>query len=129
MGTSHLRTRPETTGIRRVGTDGMRKQSSIILRQTTGGPPCPLSAGSGSHTNSNRPGSAPPGAQALVDQPRQFLQEIARVLDDQKAHPILNKCCKLYKGTPKRKPPVVQVAGAGIRVRRITRSSSQQCGS
>ena len=30
-------------------------------------------------------------AQTLVDQPLQFLQEIKRVLDDQKEHPILER--------------------------------------
>ena len=36
-------------------------------------------------------------AQALVDQPLQFLQEIKRVLDDQKEHPILERMLRTNK--------------------------------
>ena len=37
-------------------------------------------------------------AQALVDQPLQFLQEIKRVLDDQKTHPILERMLRTIQG-------------------------------
>ena len=41
-------------------------------------------------------------AQALVDQPRQFLQEIKQVLDDQKTHPILEQMLQTIQGDAKK---------------------------
>ena len=37
-------------------------------------------------------------AQNLVDQPLQFLQEIKRVLDDQKLHPVLEQMLRTIQG-------------------------------
>ena len=37
-------------------------------------------------------------AQDLVDQPLQFLQEIKRVLDDQKSHPVLERMLRTIQG-------------------------------
>ena len=37
-------------------------------------------------------------AQDLVDQPLQFLQEIKRVLDDKKSHPILERMLRTIQG-------------------------------
>ena len=45
-------------------------------------------------------------AQALVDQPRQFLQEIKQV----QRIPVWSKCYKPYEGTLRRKPQAVPVA-------------------
>ena len=39
-----------------------------------------------------------PEAQALVDQPREFLQEITRVLENQKTHPILEQMLQTIQG-------------------------------
>ena len=44
-------------------------------------------------------------AQALVDQPRQFLQEITRVPDDQKTHPILEKMLQIIQGDANKEAP------------------------
>ena len=37
-------------------------------------------------------------AQDLVDQPHQFLQEIKKVLDDKKSHPILERILRMIQG-------------------------------
>ena len=37
-------------------------------------------------------------AQALVDQPLQFLQEMKQVLDDQKTHPLLEQMLRTIQG-------------------------------
>ena len=44
-------------------------------------------------------------AQALVDQPLQFLQEIKRVLDDQKEHPILERMLRTIQGDAMKQDP------------------------
>ena len=44
-------------------------------------------------------------AQALVDQPMQFLQEIKRVLDDQKTHPILERMLRTIQGDVTKQDP------------------------
>ena len=48
------------------------------------------------------PGLAPPGGASPVDQPRKFLQEITRVLDDQKTHPILEQMLQTLQGDSKK---------------------------
>ena len=44
-------------------------------------------------------------AQALVDQPLQFLQEIKQVLDDRKTHPILEQMLRTIQGDAKKEAP------------------------
>ena len=44
-------------------------------------------------------------AQALVDQPLQFLQEIKRVLDDRKTHPILEQMLRTIQGDAMKQAP------------------------
>ena len=44
-------------------------------------------------------------AQALVDQPLQFLQEIKRGLDDQKEHPILERMLRTIQGDAMKQNP------------------------
>ena len=44
-------------------------------------------------------------AQALVDQPLQFLQEIKRVLDYQKEHPILERMLRTIQGDAMKQDP------------------------
>ena len=44
-------------------------------------------------------------AQALVEQPLQFLQEIKRVLDDQKEHPILDRMLRTIQGDAMKQGP------------------------
>ena len=44
-------------------------------------------------------------AQALVDQPLQFLQEIKRLLDDQKEHPILERMLRTIQGDAMKQDP------------------------
>ena len=64
-------------------------------------------------------------AQALVDQPRQFLQKIKQVLDDRKRIPFWSKCYEAYKGTLRRKPQAVPVAKDASSTEMTTNSSNQ----
>ena len=44
-------------------------------------------------------------AQALVDQPLQFLQEMKQALDDRKTHPILEQMLRTIQGDAMKEAP------------------------
>ena len=64
-------------------------------------------------------------AQALVDQPLQFLQEIKQVLDDRKTHPILEQMLRTIQGDAMREALVAPVARDASATRMMTNSSRQ----
>ena len=64
-------------------------------------------------------------AQALVDQPLQFLQEIKQVLDDRKTHPILEQMLRTIQGDAMREALVAPVARDASTTWMMTNSSRQ----